>query len=246
MVRTTKLERYRVAANGLLTSMSDVKIRGFNPLWVSTSDDGKLYMADTATDRLAIATLTNSSSIKKIRYIKFFDDVTIFDADTDASGKIYVLADDGIYVLSKRAKNDRSPVLRIDASFHGDDKTLVVTDDGTIFVSDEGAGNVYAFAPGGLEPIRTFSIDSSFAESGPRDLVIGSDGLLYVSYSQAGIASFNLTASGSSLTPVSWITASIGDDFLDPQSFDIDSHNHLIVGDFEGADGIKILGLPVG
>lgn len=246
MVRTTKLERYRVSSNGTLTSLRDVRIRGLNPMNVSVGNNGLLFISDTLVDRVAVVTLSRSSAIKALRYIKFNDPVTIFDAGNDSSGKIYVLVHDGIYILSKRAKNDRAPLLRIDAPFTGDDKALAVTDDGTFFVADEGAGVVYAFGPGDEEPIRTFSIDSSYAESGPRDLVIGNDGLLYVSYSEAGIASFNLTANGLNLTPVSWISTSFGEDFLDPQSIDVDSHNHMVVGDFMGADGIKVLGLPVG
>jgi sugar lactone lactonase YvrE len=244
-LRTVKLERYRVAANGQLSSLRDVRIRGLNPLNMSSGHDGKLFISDTARNRVAVVTLSRSSTAKKLRYVTFYDDVTIFDMGSDASGKIYVLANDGVYVLSRRAKNDRSPILRIDAPFQSDDKSLAVTEDGTFFVADEGAGAIYVFEPGDEEPIRTIRIDSSFAESGPLDITIGPDGLLYVTYSQAGIASFNLNANGSNLTPVSWITTSIDADVLDPLSIAIDSNDHMIISDYQGTDGIKVLGLPV-
>ena len=246
MVRTTKLERYRVSSTGRIAALRDVKIRGLNPLGVSTGRDGKLFIPDTFGDRLAVVTLSATSAVKKVRYITFGSDVTIFDASSDTSGKIYVLVSDGVYVLSKNARNANSPLLRIEAPFGGDDKSLTVTGAGVVYVADEELGAVYVFGPGDLEPIRTIKIDPVFAESGPRDLEIGPDGLLYVAYSEAGIASFNLTANGNSLTPVSWITASFGADFLDPQSIDFDANNHMIVGDFQGDDGIKVLGLPVG
>jgi streptogramin lyase len=246
MERTTKLDRFRVSSSGTLSSMRGVKFRGLNPVNLSIGRDGRLFLIDSTGERFAVLSLSRNSTKKKMRVVSFLTDDIIWDVTSDSSGNIYVVVADGVFVLPKNARNNNAPILQFDVPFQGDVKSVTVTDDGLLFVADRGAGAVYVFGPGDTEPIRTIRINSDYAESGPIDVEIGPDGLLYVAYSQAGIASFNLTANGNSLTPVSWITTSFDADFLDPQSIDFDANNHMIVGDFQGVDGLKVLGLPVG
>lgn len=249
-VTSAPIERFKVAADGSVSSKPVLRIRKLNPASISVGADGKLYMDDYPEDRIAVVSVKSTSAVKSVRYLRTPTDSYVYDVTADSSGRVYVALNDGtakIVVLKKNAKNFRNPVRVINADWGLTDVDLAVAPDGTVYASVWSTGEVYAFTTeqsGTVVPARTINVDNTVVADGrgPSDLAVRPNGTLVVTYSEAGIAQFPSNANGASVVPT--IFNPIGASLVDPQGITLDSHGHFIIGDYGSAVGVKVFSFP--
>ncbi len=170
--------------------------------------DGRAFATNSRKKEIVTWRVTDSGTVRKERRVDLRGRSIPLDAFPNANGSLFVLHRNRIdeFVLPLR-RNER-PVRTIRGEFRYYSK-LVALADGTVFVmqgdSDNTPIEVYSPSASGVsEPTRTILIDSALATLTPTDIALTPDGKVAVAYWSTGVAIYDSSVYGSSVTPATW------------------------------------------
>jgi hypothetical protein len=156
---------------------------------------------------------------------------------------LFVLYNDRIDEFDLPIRQNERPVRTIRAEFRNYSK-LVALADGTVFVAQGDIDNtpieVYGPSQSGVsEPTRTLLIDSSLATLRYiTDIALTPDGKVAVAYWSTGVALFESSASGNSVTPATWYPQESPMSNL--QGVDFGPNGIMGLADYFGSTAVKV------
>jgi hypothetical protein len=172
--------------------------------------DGKAFATNFRRNEIVTWRVTDSGTVRKERRVALRGRAVPLDAFPNASGNMFVLYNDRIDEFDLPIRRNERPVRTIRAEFRNYSK-LVALADGTVFVMQ--GDNIYnvpleVYGPsqsGVSDPTRTILIDTALSNTQyATDIVLTPNAKVAVAYWSSGVALFETSASGSSVTPTTW------------------------------------------
>jgi WD40 repeat protein len=227
---------------GTWTRIQTVKAKKLTVNTLRFASDGKAFATNSRKNEIVIWRVTESGTVRKERRVALRGRSIPLDAFPNADGSLFVPHGNRIdeFVLPLRRKE--RPVRTIRAEFRNFSK-LVALADGTVFVM-QGDNNylpveVYGSDQSGVsDPTRTILIDPSRESSQhPTHIALTPNGKVAVLYWGSGVALFETTADGNSVTPATWYPQWAP---MNVQGVDFGPNGVMGVVDFGASTAVKV------
>jgi hypothetical protein len=153
--------------------------------------------------------VSDSGAVGKARYVALRGRGKPLDAFPNSTGSLFVLYRNRIVEFDQPLRRNERPVRTIYTESPAKSR-LVALSNGTLFVmqgaTDHAPIKVYdPNQSGAVDPARTILIDSALSsDQYALDIALSPDGKVAVAYWATGVALFDSSASGNSVTPATW------------------------------------------
>jgi hypothetical protein len=195
--------------SGAWSRVQTVKAKKRTVMTVRFDDNGQPIATVSGKNELVKWRVSDSGVVGKSKRIELRGRGVPLDAFPTSSGSLFVLYRNRIVEFDLPLRRKERPVRTIVTETRAPGK-LVALSDGTIFVMQGDSNNtpVDVFGSnqsGAVEPVRTILIDAGLSSNQyASDIALSPDGKVTVAYWSAGVALFDISASGGSLTPATW------------------------------------------
>jgi WD40 repeat protein len=195
--------------SGAWARVQTVKAKKRTVMTVRFDDNGQPIATVSRKNEVVTWGVSDSGAVGKARHVALRGRGKPLDAFPTSSGSLFVLYRDRIVEFDLPLRRKEKPVRTIVTETRAPGK-LVALSDGTIFVMQ---GDIYntpidvfgSNQSGAVEPVRTILIDAALSSNQyASDIALSPEGKVAVAYWSAGVALFDISASGGSVTPTTW------------------------------------------
>lgn len=229
--------------SGTWERVQTVKAKKRTIITVRFDPDGQPIATVFGKNEVVTWRVSESGTVGKSKHIALRGNGRPLDAFPNSAGNLFVLYRNRIVEFELPLRRNERPIRTINAEFpyHS---SVVALADGTIFAmpgaTDYAPIEVYDPEQSGVvDPARTILIDSALSSNQyANDIALTPDGKVAVAYWAAGVALYESSASGNSVTPASWYPQS--DPVSNLQGVDFGPNGVMGILDYGALTPVKV------